>query len=116
MDAMEAAHRLEAEGRDVVHMEVGQPGTPAPRAALARLEAAMRAGDPLGYTVALGLPELRRGIAELYRRRHGADLDPARIVVTPGSSGAFILTFITLFDAGSSSDGTWTCRSRRKPS
>jgi aspartate/methionine/tyrosine aminotransferase len=100
MDAMEAAHRLEAAGRDVVHMEVGQPGTPAPRAALARLEAAMRAGDALGYTVALGLPELRRGIAELYRRRHGIELDPGRVVVTSGSSGAFILAFIALFDAG----------------
>jgi aspartate/methionine/tyrosine aminotransferase len=100
MDAMEAAHRLEAAGRDVVHMEVGQPGTPAPRAALARLEAAMRAGDALGYTVALGLPELRRGIAGLYRRRHGIELDPARVVVTSGSSGAFILSFIALFDAG----------------
>jgi aspartate/methionine/tyrosine aminotransferase len=100
MDAMEAAHRLEAAGRDVVHMEVGQPGTPAPRAAMARLEAAMRAGDALGYTVALGLPELRRGIADLYRRRHGIDLDPGRVVVTSGSSGAFILAFIALFDAG----------------
>jgi aspartate/methionine/tyrosine aminotransferase len=100
MDAMEAAHRLEFAGRDVVHMEVGQPGTSAPRAALARLEAAMRAGDPLGYTVALGLPELRRGIADLYRRRHGIDLDPGRVVVTSGSSGAFILAFVALFDAG----------------
>ena len=100
MDAMEAAHRLEAAGSDVVHMEVGQPGTPAPRAAMARLEAAMRAGDALGYTVALGLPELRRGIADLYRRRHGIELDPGRVVVTPGSSGAFILAFIALFDAG----------------
>ncbi len=100
MDAMEAAHRLEAQGRDIVHMEVGQPGTPAPRAAMARLEAAMRAGDALGYTVALGLPELRRGIAALYRRRHGLDLDPGRVVVTAGSSGAFVLAFIALFDAG----------------
>ena len=100
MDAMEAAHRLEAAGRDVVHMEVGQPGTPAPRAAMARLEAAMRAGEALGYTVALGLPELRRGIADLYRRRYGIDLDPRRVVVTSGSSGAFILAFIALFDAG----------------
>jgi aspartate/methionine/tyrosine aminotransferase len=100
MDAMQAAHRLEAAGRDVVHMEVGQPGTPAPRAAMARLQAAMGAGDALGYTVALGLPELRRGIADLYRRRHGIDLDPGRVVVTAGSSGAFILAFVALFDAG----------------
>jgi aspartate/methionine/tyrosine aminotransferase len=100
MDAMDAAHRLEAAGRDIVHMEIGQPGTPAPRAALERLQAAMRGGDALGYTVALGLPELRRGIAALYRRRHGLDLDPGRVVITAGSSGAFVLAFIALFDAG----------------
>ena len=100
MDAMQAAQRIEATGRNVVHMEVGQPGTPAPRAALARLQAAMRAGDALGYTVALGLPELRRGIADLYRRRHGLGLDPGRVVVTAGSSGAFVLAFVALFDAG----------------
>ncbi len=100
MDAMSAAQRLEAEGRDIVHMEVGQPGSPAPRAAMARLQAAMRAGDALGYTVALGLPELRRGIADLYRRRHRVELDPGRVVVTAGSSGAFVLAFIALFDAG----------------
>jgi aspartate/methionine/tyrosine aminotransferase len=50
--------------------------------------------------VALGLPELRQGIAALYRRWYGIDLDPARVVVTPGSSGAFILAFSALFDAG----------------
>jgi aspartate/methionine/tyrosine aminotransferase len=55
---------------------------------------------PLGYTVALGLPELRAGIAGLYRRWYGVDLDPARVVVTTGSSAAFILAFTALFDAG----------------
>ena len=99
MDVMEAARRAEAAGRSIIHMEVGQPGTPAPAGARAALAQALER-EPLGYTVALGLPELRQGIADLYRRWYGVDLDPARVVVTPGSSGAFILAFSALFDAG----------------
>ena len=98
MDVMEAARRAEAQGRHIIHMEVGQPSTPAPAGARRALAAAL--DRPLGYTVALGLPELRQGIAALYRRWYGLDLDPARVVVTPGSSGAFILAFSALFDAG----------------
>ncbi|MBP7001105.1 aminotransferase class I/II-fold pyridoxal phosphate-dependent enzyme [Amaricoccus sp.] len=99
MDVMEAARREEARGRSVIHMEVGQPGTPAPRAARAALARAMAAG-PLGYTVALGLPELRARIARLYRDWYGIDLDPGRVVVTAGSSAGFVLAFTSLFDAG----------------
>lgn len=99
MDVMERARALEAEGRRIIHMEVGQPGTPAPEAARARLARAMER-EALGYTVALGLPDLRSGIADLYRRWYGVDLDPGRVVVTAGSSSAFILSFTTLFDAG----------------
>ncbi len=99
MDVMEQARRLEQAGRSVIHMEVGQPGTPAPRAARAALAAAMEAGS-LGYTVALGLPELRARIARLYADWYGVDLDPARVVVTAGSSAAFLLAFTALFDAG----------------
>ncbi|KRW93283.1 pyridoxal phosphate-dependent aminotransferase [Paracoccus sp. MKU1] len=98
MDVMEAAREAEAQGRRIIHMEVGQPSTPAPEGARRALAAAL--DRPLGYTVALGLPELRRGIAGLYKRWYGLDLDPARVVVTPGSSGAFILAFSALFDAG----------------
>ncbi|MCG6110987.1 MAG: aminotransferase class I/II-fold pyridoxal phosphate-dependent enzyme [Paracoccus sp.] len=98
MDVMEAAARAEAAGRHIIHMEVGQPGTPAPLGARQALAGALE--QPLGYTVALGLPALRQGIADLYRRWYGVDLDPARVVVTPGSSGAFILAFSALFDAG----------------
>ena len=65
-----------------------------------RLTVELRAGAPLGYTVALGLPELRQGIAALYRDRHGLDLDPGRVIVTTGSSCGFILAFLALFDAG----------------
>ncbi|MDP2082753.1 MAG: pyridoxal phosphate-dependent aminotransferase [Pseudotabrizicola sp.] len=99
MDVMEEARRLEAAGRSIIHMEVGQPGTPAPEAAREALAQAMATGS-LGYTVALGLPELRSGIAALYRRWYGVDLDPARVVVTSGSSAAFLLAFTALFEAG----------------
>jgi aspartate/methionine/tyrosine aminotransferase len=99
MDVMEAARAEEARGRSIIHMEVGQPGTPAPAAARAALARAMEAGA-LGYTVALGLPELRARIARLYGEWYGLDLDPARIVVTTGSSAGFILAFTSLFDAG----------------
>jgi aspartate/methionine/tyrosine aminotransferase len=99
MDVMEAARAAEAAGRHIIHMEVGQPGTPAPAGARAALAAAM-GQDALGYTVALGLPALRTRIARLYREWYGVDLDPARVIVTAGSSGAFLLAFTALFDAG----------------
>ena len=99
MDVMEAARRAEAAGVRVIHMEVGQPGTGAPREAVARLAREMES-DALGYTVALGLPELRARIAGLYGERHGIDLDPGRVVVTAGASSAFVLAFAALFDAG----------------
>ncbi|WP_136685563.1 pyridoxal phosphate-dependent aminotransferase [Falsirhodobacter xinxiangensis] len=98
MDVMEQARLLEASGARVIHMEVGQPGTGAPEGARVALGKALE--HPLGYTVALGLPELRAGIAALYRRWYGVDLDPSRVIVTNGSSGAFLLAFSALFDAG----------------
>ena len=99
MDVMEAARAAEAEGRHIIHMEVGQPATPAPAGARAALARAMEEGS-LGYTVALGLPELRARIARLYADWYGVDLDPARVVVTSGSSAGFLLAFTALFDAG----------------
>ncbi|MGR3271143.1 aminotransferase class I/II-fold pyridoxal phosphate-dependent enzyme [Thalassococcus profundi] len=98
MDVMEAARQAEDAGRHIIHMEVGQPGTPAPAAARDALAQAMQS-DALGYTVALGLPALRARIARLYGDWYDVDLDPARVVVTPGSSGGFILAFSALFDA-----------------
>lgn len=98
MDVMERARAAEASGRRIIHMEVGQPGTGAPQGALQKLRAAL--DQPLGYTVSLGLPALRAGIAGLYRRWYGVELDPARVIVTTGSSGAFLLAFTALFDAG----------------
>ncbi|MEM9473824.1 MAG: aminotransferase class I/II-fold pyridoxal phosphate-dependent enzyme [Pseudomonadota bacterium] len=99
MDVMEAARAAEAAGRHIIHMEVGQPGTPAPEGARAALARAM-ATDALGYTVSLGLPALRARIARHYGDKYGVDLDPARVVVTAGSSGAFLLAFTALFDPG----------------
>ena len=99
MDVMEAARVAEVAGRHIIHMEVGQPGTGAPSAAVERLAADM-ADDPLGYTVGLGLPELREKIARHYKAWYDVDLDPSRIVVTAGASGAFLLAFSALFDTG----------------
>ncbi|MEM7752922.1 MAG: aminotransferase class I/II-fold pyridoxal phosphate-dependent enzyme [Pseudomonadota bacterium] len=99
MDVMEAAAQAEAAGRHIIHMEVGQPSTPAPSGARTALAGAMEDGA-LGYTVALGLPALRDRIAGWYAERHGLAIAPERIIITCGSSGAFLLAFTALFDAG----------------
>ncbi|MAQ36844.1 MULTISPECIES: pyridoxal phosphate-dependent aminotransferase [Thioclava] len=99
MDVLRMAAEAEAAGRDIVHMEVGQPSTSAPKAAKRRLAEALE-NQPMGYTVALGLPYLREGIAKLYKRWYDIELDPARVVITSGSSGAFQLAFTALFDVG----------------
>ena len=99
MDVMEAARKAEADGRHIIHMEVGQPGTPAPEAARAALTRAME-HDAMGYTVALGLPELRQRIAHHYKELYGLDISAERVVITSGSSAGFILAFTALFDAG----------------
>ena len=99
MDVMEAARREEEAGKHVIHMEVGQPATGAPSQAVKSLNAAMDEGA-LGYTVALGLPALRKRIAKLYKDWYGVEISADRVVVTAGSSAAFQLAFISLFDAG----------------
>jgi aspartate/methionine/tyrosine aminotransferase len=99
MDVMAAAARLEAEGRRIVHMEVGQPAAGAPATAIAAVRAAL-AGGPHGYTEALGITSLRQRIARSYSERHGIDVDPERIIVTTGSSAAFTLAFLAAFEAG----------------
>jgi aspartate/methionine/tyrosine aminotransferase len=99
MDVMAAADRIEAAGGHVIHMEVGQPAAAAPRSALAAAHAALEQGR-IDYTSALGIPSLRARIARHYRDTYGCDIDPDRIVVTTGSSGAFILSFLALFGPG----------------
>lgn len=98
MDVMRAAQALESAGRSVIHMEVGQPGTPAPKAArLAAIAALER--DTLGYTMALGTEALRERIALHYKDWYGIEVAPERVVVTTGSSAAFVLAFLAAFDA-----------------
>ncbi len=99
MDVMAAAARIEAAGGRVIHMEVGQPAASAPSTALAAARAAL-SGSYLGYTEALGIPSLRRRIAGHYAEQYGFSVDPARIIVTTGSSGGFILAFLSMFEAG----------------
>ncbi|ANP35491.1 1-aminocyclopropane-1-carboxylate deaminase [Phaeobacter gallaeciensis] len=99
MDVMEAARKAEEAGRRIIHMEVGQPSTGAPVAAQQALVRALE-NDALGYTVALGIPALRERIARMYGEWYNVDLDPGRVVVTSGSSGAFLLAFTALFDSG----------------
>jgi aspartate/methionine/tyrosine aminotransferase len=99
MDIMRAAYEREITGRDIVHMEVGQPGTPAPRLAREAVKAAIDR-DVLGYTDALGLPVLRERIARHYQETYGLRLAPERIIVTAGSSAGFVLAFLALFDEG----------------
>ena len=97
MDIMERAHSVEQKGQKVIHMEVGQPGTSAPKAAKDFLKSSMEQ-NPMGYTVALGLPDLRKKIAELYGEWYGLDIDWNRVIITGGSSAGFILAFTALFD------------------
>jgi len=99
MDVMRAANAREIARGDVIHLEVGQPSTPAPQGVLAAAERALRA-DKLGYTDAFGIVPLRRRIARHYRDWYGADVPAERIAVTTGSSGAFLLAFTAAFDAG----------------
>jgi aspartate/methionine/tyrosine aminotransferase len=98
MDVMAAAARIEAGGGRVIHMEVGQPAAPAPSSAISAARAAL--AQPLRYTETLGMPSLRARIARHYAERYGLTLDPARVVVTTGSSAGFILAFLALFEAG----------------
>jgi aspartate/methionine/tyrosine aminotransferase len=99
MDVMRAAAAKEAAGARVIHMEVGQPGTAAPMAAREAVRRRLDT-DTLGYTLALGMEPLRTRIAQLYRDWYGLTIAPERIVVTSGSSAAFVLAFLATFDRG----------------
>src|SRR5215204_5824391 len=99
MDVLAAAAAKARRGETVVHMEVGQPSAPAPRAAREAAKAALEAGL-IGYTESLGMTPLRERIAGHYREAYGTAIAPERIVVTTGSSAGFVLAFLTLFDAG----------------
>jgi len=99
MDVLRAANERETAGADVIHLEVGQPGTSAPEPVL---EAARRAltSERIGYTDALGIAPLRQAIAANYQAQYGIAVDPGEIVVTTGSSAAFLLAFLAAFEPG----------------
>jgi aspartate/methionine/tyrosine aminotransferase len=99
MDVMAAAARIEASGGHVIHMEVGQPAASAPKTAIAAARAAIEGGR-IDYTSALGIPSLRARIARHYRVTYRCSVNADQIVVTTGSSGAFILAFLALFEPG----------------
>ena len=99
MEVMRAAAERAASGAGVLHMEVGQPGTGAPKAVIDAARAALDE-HRIGYTVALGIPELRTAIAGHYRDYYGVEVPAERIVVTTGSSGGFLLSFLSAFDHG----------------
>jgi aspartate/methionine/tyrosine aminotransferase len=99
MDVLSAARRLEAEGRSVIHMEIGEPSFPAPKEAREAAAEALK-GGLIGYTEALGRPSLRRKIARHYRDAYGLVIAPERIAVTIGSSAGFLLVFLALFNPG----------------
>jgi len=99
MDVMRDAAALEAAGRSIIHLEVGQPSTGIPKAAAAKVSLPL-GRDPLGYTVASGLPALSQRIAQHYRDTHAVDVAPGRIFATTGSSGGFVLAFLVAFEAG----------------
>ncbi len=99
MDVMRAANEREADGADVLHLEVGQPGTSAPKPVLEAARAALL-DDRIGYTEATGVPALRKRIVEFYRENDGVAVEAERVVVTTGSSGGFVLAFLAAFEAG----------------
>lgn len=99
MDVMRAAAKRQAEGAEVLHLEVGQPGGGPPTQVIEAARRALTDAD-LGYTLALGIDPLRARIARFYDEEHGLSLDPARVVVTTGSSGAFLLAFLAAFAPG----------------
>ncbi|MEU4875987.1 pyridoxal phosphate-dependent aminotransferase [Streptomyces sp. NPDC021608] len=99
MEFGKQAAALEAQGRHIVKLSLGEPDFGAPPAVLNAMREAMD-GRPMAYTEALGLPALRRAISGFYAQRHGVDVDPARIVVTAGASAALVLTAAALVDPG----------------
>ncbi|PJI39199.1 aminotransferase class I/II-fold pyridoxal phosphate-dependent enzyme [Ferrovibrio sp.] len=87
-------------GGKVVSLLAGEPTLPPPQAAIKAAQDALNSGKPLGYTEALGIPALREGIAQLYRRRHGLQISPKRVAVTVGTSSGLMLAFLAAFSAG----------------
>ncbi|MEW8522301.1 MAG: pyridoxal phosphate-dependent aminotransferase [Candidatus Thiodiazotropha endolucinida] len=101
MDLLAQARRMEAEGRSVIHMEIGEPDFDTPAPVVAEGQAVLASGD-IHYTPAKGLAALRQAIANHYRDQYTTEIDPGRVVVTPGSSGALQLIMSVLINPGES--------------
>jgi len=99
MDVVAKADRLARAGREIYHLEVGQPQSSAPQPAI-RVAQEQLAADRCGYTSARGEPPLRQAIADMYLREYGVTVSTDRIHLTPGSSGAFTIAFMAAFDVG----------------
>jgi aspartate/methionine/tyrosine aminotransferase len=99
MDVMRAANARQAQGAAVLHLEVGQPSTPAPKHVLEAARDAL-SRELLGYTDAFGVPHLKDAIVAHYQKAYGVSVDPSCVAVTTGSSGAFVLAFLSAFDVG----------------
>lgn len=99
MALLERAHQLQAEGHDVIHLEIGEPDFTTAAPIVAAGQAALAAGHTR-YTAARGLPQLREAIAGFYERRYRLNVDPGRILITPGGSGALLLASSLLVDPG----------------
>ena len=99
MELMKHAHKLEVQGRNIIHMSVGEPDFTAPQSVIDALAAVMQRGDT-HYTAAIGIYPLRRAIAQFLKARHGVDIDPARVIITAGASGALLLTMAAIVDPG----------------
>lgn len=111
MSLLEAAQRREAAGHDVIHLEIGEPDFPTPAAVIEAGHRALDAGRTR-YTPACGIAPLREAIAEHYRRNHDFEVDPARVIVTPGASGALLLASQLLMRQGDRvlmADPTYPC-------
>ena len=100
VELLTRARQLEAEGRDIIHMEIGEPDFPTPEPIVTAAVNAIKAGKT-HYTQSLGLPELRAAIAGFYQSRYGVAVPAARIAVTNGASGALNLAFACLAEPGS---------------
>lgn len=99
MEIQRRAFDLDAAGRRVIHMEIGQPDFAAPEPVVEAAIAALRS-EPMGYAPSLGLPALRRAIARFYGERYGVEIETERVLVTAGASGAFLITLGALIDPG----------------
>ncbi len=111
MDVLERAKELQRQGKDIIHLEVGEPDFPTPEPIRRACVRALSDGET-GYTPSLGIPELREAIARFYSAEYGVQVSPGRVIVTPGSSPALLLVFAALLDPGDEvivSDPCYAC-------